>query len=324
MQVEDIYNAIIKDEEEKQEFYRWLGASLIGHECTRYIFLKFICAFNENFTGRILRVFRNGHEAEPRIGADLKLAGCEIFDEQLEIDAPFCKGHAGSTIDGKIKMPDGEVLLLEYKTAKSTAFKKYQKEPIKISNPRYYYQVQINMHLTGLKKAMWIVENKDTNELHIEYIDYDHQDACSKLSLMHKIVNEGFTGEKCSENPDYFQCKWCSANSICHGKKTPRMHCLTCCHSIAIEDGKFRCMLYQTEIPNEFLSKGCPEHVFHPATINLNMVDTGEYWVSYRLPTGELICNCSAKSFPKVDTSIDYKEILDSSEMVKRGYLYEN
>lgn len=321
--VEDIYNAIIKSEESKNEFYRWLGASLIGSECTRNIALTFNCAYHNNFSGRILRVFENGHQAEPRIGNDIKLTGAKIFDEQLEIDAPGCKGHAGSTLDGVIEFPNGEQMLLELKTAKAASFKKYVKESIKTSNPRYFAQVQVNMALRKLKKAMWVCENKDTNELHIEYIDYDEDVATKYLELMKKFIIDGWTGEKISENPDYFQCRWCAANSICHGKQVPRMHCLTCCHCEPTDNAKFKCNRYKNIIPEDFIQQGCEEHVFHPDFINLPMVDNGEYWISYRLPTGELICNCSGESFPRI-TADDMKDIVTSTEWAKRGVLYED
>ena len=322
--VEDIYNAVIQNEESKKEFYRWLGASLIGSECTRHIALTFCCAYNNNFSARILRVFENGHQAEQRIGADIKLTGAKIIDEQLEIDAPNCNGHAGSTLDGVIEFANGEQMILEYKTAKSVSFKKYVKDPIKISNPRYYAQVQVNMALRKLKKAMWICENKDTNELHIEYIDYNEEDALYYLNLMKKFIVDGFTGDKISDNPDYFQCRWCAANSICHGKAVPRMHCLTCCHATPIAGGKFKCMRYNAEMPDEQLPKGCDEHVFHPDFINLPMVDNGPYWISYRLPTGELICNCSKESFPRIKINEEMKDIVTSEEWAKRGVLYED
>jgi hypothetical protein len=320
MTPEDIYFAIIKNEEEQANFYRWLGASLVGHPCSRYIALKFACAFNENFTGRILRVFENGHKAEDRIIKDLELTGAKIFDQQKMIDAPNCLGHAGSTIDGMIK-ENGVDMLLELKTAKSADFKKYVKTSIQESNPRYYAQVQVNMHLTNTKKALWCVENKDSNELHIEYVDYNPQAAAYYLDIMKRVIVDGWTGTKLSDNPDYFQCKWCAANSICHGKSVPRVHCLTCCHAAPIEGGKFKCMRYNAEIPDEQLPKGCDEHVFHPDFINLPMVDNGEFWVSYRLLDGSIIINCARESFPKI-TKDDLTDIVTSAEWAKRGVLY--
>jgi hypothetical protein len=47
--------------------FRWhLGASLIGHECKRYLFYVFRWCFKENFDGRMQRLFNRGHREEER------------------------------------------------------------------------------------------------------------------------------------------------------------------------------------------------------------------------------------------------------------------
>lgn len=320
--VDQIYAKIIENESSKQNFYRWLGASLIGSECTRYVALKFYCAFDENFSGRILRVFENGHQAEPRIIHDLELAGGKVHHQQMMIDAPECLGHAGSTIDGLIDI-DGQTLLLELKTAKDEQWKKYAdpEKHLKETNIRYYAQVQVNMHLTQTQKALWCCENKDTNELYIEYIDYNCADAQKYLALMGQVVG-GYCGEKISEISSFYKCKMCGARDVCHGKKLPRVHCLTCANSQAIAGGKFKCVRWDKEIPSEHLCNACGEHVFNPNFIPLELVNYGEYYCTYRLSNGKLLCNCAVESFPKLCDG-EMQEVLISTDWAKKENPYE-
>ena len=60
---QDVYAALEKRHAESQPFHRWLGASLVGASCTRFVALSFRCAFDDKLSGRTLRVFANGHAA---------------------------------------------------------------------------------------------------------------------------------------------------------------------------------------------------------------------------------------------------------------------
>lgn len=57
-----------------------LGASLIGHECGRYLWYTFRWCFREVHTPRMLRLFNRGHREEPRFIEWLRGAGLEVYD----------------------------------------------------------------------------------------------------------------------------------------------------------------------------------------------------------------------------------------------------
>jgi hypothetical protein len=66
-----------------------LGASGLGHKCDRWIWLSFRWAIQEQFPGRILRLFRRGHNEEATIVADLEAIGIKISktgDDQMFLD----------------------------------------------------------------------------------------------------------------------------------------------------------------------------------------------------------------------------------------------
>lgn len=58
-----------------------LGASLIGHECSRYLWYVFRWCKKEKFDGRMQRLFNRGHREEPAIIKFLTGIGCRIWFE---------------------------------------------------------------------------------------------------------------------------------------------------------------------------------------------------------------------------------------------------
>lgn len=55
-----------------------LGASLIGHECSRYLWYVFRWCVNEEFSGRMYRLFERGHLEEMRFVKWLEGIGCRV------------------------------------------------------------------------------------------------------------------------------------------------------------------------------------------------------------------------------------------------------
>lgn len=315
----DIYSAIEASQE--KSFYRWLGASAIGHSCRHYIALQFRCAFDNHFTARILRIFENGHKAEARIVADLEKAGIQVIDQQRMIDAPDCFGHVGVTLDG-VAIYKGESAVLEMKTSNSKDWVKLHKDGVQSAKRQHYCQVQFGMMLTGLRQALYVSENKDTGELHVEVVPFNQVMADELMQLAKKIIREpgSPTITKCSDRDDWYECKWCSAFSICKGQELPRVHCLTCAHAKVSETGKGKwfCGLYQSEIPEEHLQNGCGNHIYPPWMVNRKMLDWGEYWVMYEAVNGkDRVCNCPAEDFPKIDG--DTEPIIITSQAMREG-----
>ena len=54
----------------------YLGASIIGHECERYLWYCFRQACLPNFSGRMHRLFETGDLAEARFTEELRAIGC--------------------------------------------------------------------------------------------------------------------------------------------------------------------------------------------------------------------------------------------------------
>ena len=80
-----------------------LGASLIGHECSRHLWYVFRWAKHEQFDARMLRLFNRGHREEARFIEWLRGIGWEVSDgpngeDQWRVSAVM--GHFGGSLDG--------------------------------------------------------------------------------------------------------------------------------------------------------------------------------------------------------------------------------
>lgn len=322
---EDIYHALEAKQAERQSFNRWLGASMIGHACQRYVALSFRCAFHDALKGQTLRIFENGNKAEDRIVADLEASGkIKVTDRQRQMDLPGGMGHAGVTLDGVVcedwnTFP--EYFVLEMKTMNAKGWKELAVNGVKKSKPQHWGQVQFGMKVTGLQAALYVAENKDTNELYLEYVAFDAE-AAERLAGLVRAVLAGGELARCNEAPTWYACQWCSSHGICKGTDFPRGHCLTCCHATPVEGGRWTCALWQgAEIPRDTLPKGCEEHLYLPWLINLPVIGWGEYWVSYKLPDGRRLINCADGSYPTIDEGPELAAVMPSREMEACGNL---
>jgi len=252
----------------------YLGASSIGKDCARSLWYEFRKCVKPEFSGRLYRLFDRGHKEEFRFVEELRGIGCEVheFDadgNQFEVIA--CDGHFKGHTDGAaLGVPEAPKTwhLLEMKTSSASQFKKIEKEGCETAKAQHFAQMQVYMHLTSLKRALYMVVNKDTDELYTERLRYDSKRAQSYIDKAQSIINTSTPPARVSEREDSWACKFCDAKALCHGTgetavPVAQIHCRNCAHSTPIEDGKWMCDLFQSEA-----NKVCDAHVFLPGLIN--------------------------------------------------------
>jgi hypothetical protein len=175
---------------------------------------------------------------------------CDSQGEQFEI-SDF-GGHFSGHMDGCARgLPEAPKTwhVLEYKTHNNKSFKKLQKEGVKKSKSMHYAQMQAYMRKTGMKRALYLAVNKDTDELYMERVYYD-KEYCDRLfEKAHRVISSSDPPPRISERRDYYQCGWCDARAICHGTESPDpalplagLSCRQCCHATpVIEKAQFGC-----------------------------------------------------------------------------------
>lgn len=246
-----------------------LGASSLGDECGRKIWMAFRWMTHKSFDARILRLFNRGHLEEARFIALLLAAGIQVFQQDAngnQFRISDCGGHFGGSGDGvALGIPDipaGEYCLLEFKTHNDKSFQKLVKEGMRATKPEHFVQMQTYMRKMGLRFGLYMAVNKNDDSIHAEIIELEEQIADAYIDRGRKIImlkstpprqpGAGFAS---------FKCKFCDARSVCFDREAPERNCRSCQHAEAVvTDGTWRCNLHNVTLEKEQLMNACMSH----------------------------------------------------------------
>jgi hypothetical protein len=277
-------------ESKPQEHRPHMGASLIGHQCSRNIWLTWRWAMKPEFSGRILRLFSTGQREEPRLIEELRGIGATVWDTDPESGGQWrvsaCRGHFGGSLDGVAKgLPEAPktVAVLEFKTHSNKSFADLVAKKVQASKPQHYAQMQVYMGLMDLDRAMYLAVNKDTDEVYSEWVHF-HRDTFEQLlERAQSLIDMTEPPARISEDPAFYVCKMCNFWKLCHGEQAAEMNCRTCCHATPGDVGTWRCESHGKQISIEEQRAGCNAHLLLPALVPYaEVVDGGEGWMAYR------------------------------------------
>lgn len=247
------------------QFRSHLGASIIGHNCERYLWYSFRNSLETQYHPRLLRLFERGQLEEDRFIGWLRAAGIEVHEKDPDTGEQFkviaVDGHFGGSMDGCAhKVPPSEKWhVLEMKTHNDKSFKQLQKKGVEISMPMHYSQMCIYMHLTGMERALYLAINKNDDDIYVERIKKNPGHSKNLLAKAERVIYSESPLAKMSEKADYFECKWCDYQYLCHGEMFPAINCRTCLHSTPEKDGTWSCAGGK-----EYGLKKCPKHLWIP------------------------------------------------------------
>jgi len=270
-------DAIYKNYEKKsdQKGRKHLGASEIGHECDRYLWLSFRWAKPADFDGRMLRLFDSGNHQEPRLIADLRAIGVEVWDKdekgyQWSYKAPG--GHFAGSLDGVgMGLPEAPKTphLLEFKTSNAKNFAVMVKKGVKEAQPKHWLQMQVYMGWANLTRAAYLMVNKDTDEIHFERIEFDQDAFDQALQRAERIITSPEPAVTIADSAAGFTCKFCRFKEQCYGTEAPAVSCRTCAHSTPeIDgDGRWSCAQGKPDMDVAAQRDGCGEHRHIPTLL---------------------------------------------------------
>jgi len=222
----------------------------------------------EPFPGRVLRLFRRGQEEEANIVKDLRAIGMDIratTSNQARVD--FGNSVSGS-MDGVIfsGVPEAPKTkhLAEFKTASDKKFKEFVDKGLEEANYQYFVQCQVYMQGAGLARALFLVVNKNDDQIYTERVRYDEAVATKYIKRGHRIVSTERLPEPLSADETWWQCRFCAGHDLCHGGAgTKEVNCRTCAH-VTHTEGQWHCTRHDDIIPTKFQYEGCDSHVMHP------------------------------------------------------------
>lgn len=296
--IDPIVSAIYEQYEKRgssEQSRTYLGASIVGKECNRALWYDFRWASRESFDGRMYRLFQSGFIEEPRLVADLRSIGAEVYDVNPADGKQFGfqdhGGHMRGHMDGcarGIPTGGGKWHVLEFKTHSAKSYADLTKHGVKKSKPQHYDQMTWYMGKTNMDRALYLAKNKDNDELYSERIEFDRVRFEQIQAKADYIIFSGEPPPKLSQDPSYYLCKYCSHHSVCHGGKVPALSCRTCVHATPERegDGRWSCAKHpdgkSSVIPVEIQRAGCPQHLPLPFLLTYaEPMDAGEGWIEF-------------------------------------------
>lgn len=249
-------------------FRTHMGASGLGNECDRAIWYGFRWAVKPTFDGRMLRLFNRGHLEEARFIALLLSIGCEVYQQDAngkQYRISDAGGHLGGSGDGVVfNLPDlapGTPALTEFKTASEKKFQEMQSKGLREANLTYYVQTQIYMGKMGFAVTLFMMVNKNNDEIYAELVVFNEQ-------VYEQFLNRGVTlvfteqpPKKMNESAGFYKCKWCDHYGVCHKGEAPVKTCRSCHYSIPERDGTWTCNLNGKRVLNPVEQyEGCNQY----------------------------------------------------------------
>jgi len=244
-----------------------LGASGIGEECLRKIWMDWRGYDSVEFEGRMLRLFGTGNLQEDRIVSDLKNAGYSVYEKDSngeQFTFTDKTGHFVVKTDGVIKgVPSAENTphVLEIKTHNKKSFEELEKKGVVISKPMHYYQVQAGMLFSGIERGLYLALNKDNEQFYVRRIKPDAHTQSDILKRIDTLVNAEIRPARIGESDEAYPCRWCDFKEVCFDKKLPLKNCRTCEFSRPVEEGKWWCDHNDFNLPMALQLEGCESYV---------------------------------------------------------------
>ena len=285
-----------------QENRPHLGASEIGRPCDRALWYSFRWATKKQFPGRILRLFDTGFREEARFLEELRGIGVEVYDRdpvtKLQHRFSAVDGHFGGSCDAIARgLPEAPKTwaVVEFKTHGAKSFSDLTKNGVEESKPEHYAQMQVYMGLAELDRALYLAVNKDTDELHSEWIHFDKDVFAALLQRAEKIIRADEPPLGISTDPAWWQCKFCDHSEVCFAQKAGAKNCRTCVHSTPAADAKWTCAAQKRELPVAEQRIGCRQHLMLPPLVGYaEPLDAGQDYIKYQHKDGGLIfANCT-------------------------------
>jgi hypothetical protein len=282
-----ILDRAVQEAEARKKGRTHLGASILGRKCLRQVWYDWRWMHITKHQGRLLRLFARGQREEAALAFYLVQAGLIVKAGPApgqQFTFADHDGHFGGSSDGiiagvNIPLPDFNLEgpgLAEYKThgeksfaelaGKLEDYRKYVTDPVNVKFPgkgvltakvEHYVQMQIYMHYFGLKWALYVAVCKNTDDLYLEFIQYKPELAQAYIDRARQIIYAQHPPTRISNDPSWWECRFCDFREICHRAATPAQNCRSCIYAAPGPAGTWHCSKFHGDIPADFVPKGC-------------------------------------------------------------------
>lgn len=250
---------------EEQGFRTHLGCSLLGKKCARELWLSFRWAKKKVIPAKLQRLFNRGHMEEGRSVALLRSIGCQVVPNDPITGKQFrvagYLGHVGGSLDGVVRgLPDlspDTWALQEFKTSGDKPFQKLKAFGCKEEKFEHYVQQQLYMNYYNLSWSLYLVTNKNDDDLHGELIQFDGITGPQYMDRGAQVVAADTPPAKINESPGWFGCRFCDMHTICHSGEPPLRTCRSCRAAKPSADGEWVCLIKGINLTKEAQLAAC-------------------------------------------------------------------
>lgn len=283
----------------------YLGASIIGEPCARKLWLQFHrYAEPEQFSPRMLRLFFRGQREEGMFEMYLRETGFKVIHDCMQ-QPRWKQGFFSGAPDGVLEK-DGVRYLPEYKTAGDAHFKQLERGRLESIKPLHFAQIQVNGAEFKCDYGLYLVVNKNTDELFCDIIPIEAKRAQEFRDKAEWITMADKPPDRIASKPTDYRCKQCHVRPQCWGFEKARVSCRNCTSATKHpEQGTFGCEIIQksndlsAKVRNNQLDERgyCEHHSFSPfAMESLYQWHALEYFpekraVQYKKPDGTEVIN---------------------------------
>ena len=228
-----------------------LGASVMGESCSRKLFYIFRWCKLEKFSGRMVRLFQVGHNFEPRATEYLRACGFEVHEAQIKITG--CNDHYGGSIDAKAYDPTlDKYFICEFKTSGTgIGFTDVETKGLEKAKPKHWAQMCQYGYKHGIKYGIYLIENKNDSDITVQVVELDWELGHHLENKAFDIIEAKSPPHKISQQPSYYECKYCNFQDICHFGEAVEENCRSCKNASPVERGEWFCSKYSTVIPKD-------------------------------------------------------------------------
>ena len=312
----------------------YLGMSLIGEECHRKLFYYYRKAAEKEITPEFIRNVDDGFAQEDVMARRLRLVpGIKLIThtqekKQIRFDAlsGHFVGHCDGIIEG-LKESDAKHIW-EHKSSQEKDYNKLlklrndegEKKALYEWNEIYHAQAQMYMNRSGISKHFLTVSMPGGRHYCSIRTDYKAKFAEALIKKAKGIIFDNWVAPtKISEKREFYKCKWCDYQEICHDGIFPDVNCRTCRYSEPVNNGEFKCHK-KDKILKKF--DPCNKHVYNPALIDATLTEHVENGCIYNY-NGIIWVNYDNTGFPDNEniktffTSDELKNTVKSIDKIK-------
>ena len=308
----------------------YLGASELGHACSRRLWMKWRWVSVEHFDAVTLRRFHDGFAGEDLMAERLKAVdGIRLVVEdpderQWAVTAvgEHVQGHLDGAILGIHQAPKTwhvwehkQVSEKNWRALKRKKDDFGEKSALEAWNETYFVQAQLYMGLTGMKRHYMTITTPGGRDITSVRTDFQAKAFDRAIEKAEEIVAAQTAPPRISEDPEFFLCKWCHLNKNCHGDTTAAVNCRTCAHSTPVtggDKGVWWCELHDKKLTLKEQRKGCTKHLFIPELIpwaHVHLKDQLNNQIHYRTDAGNEFVNAEHNAWEKTPKHFASKDL---------------